>query len=133
MSANSWTSRYNSFSDFATNLDMFGERFSFKLPGNKTHHGTPLGCCFTALLVMTFVLQTVLKSGSLVNLDDTTIHWQVEEGFFNSSHVFSSSDGFKIAFAITAYDSNHTITEDPTYGRLVARYRSWDGEMISRE
>ena len=124
-------SRLGTFGEIATSLDTFGERFAFRLPGNKTHNGTSLGCFFTILLVLTLLLQSVLKGHTLVNFNETTIYQQVEDGFFNSSHIFSSSDGFKVAFAITAYDTNQTITEDPTYGKVIAKYRSWGDEITS--
>ena len=75
----------------------------------------------------------MLKGDTLVSFDETTIYSQVEDGFFNSSHIFSSSEGFRVAFAITAYDSNQTITEDPAYGIVVAKCRSWGDAIISKE
>ena len=133
MNSSEWSNKLSSCANYATNFDTFGESFAFKLPGNKTKHGTPLGCCFTALLVLTLLFQTMLKGSTLVNFDETTLNQHEEQDYFNSSSVFSSNDGFKVAFAITAYDSNQTITEDPSYGVVQAKYRSWGDEIVSKE
>ena len=62
------------FGEMATSLDVFGERFAFRLPGNKLHNGTSLGCFFTILLVLTLLLQSVLKGHTLINFNETTIY-----------------------------------------------------------
>ena len=49
----------------------------------------------------------------------------VEDSYFNSSYVFSTDDGLKFAFGITAYDSNQEVIEDPDYGEIKAKFYGW--------
>lgn len=47
----------------------------------------------------------------------------IEEEYFNSSYVFSSDDGLRFAFGITAYDNNRDPIVDLDYGEVKAKYR----------
>ena len=53
----------------------------------------------------------------------------VDDGYFNSSYVFSSDDGLRFAYGITAYDDNPEIVEDLDYGEVKATFRTW-GEGV---
>ena len=44
---------------------------------------------------------------------------------FDANHVFSHDNGFALAVAFSAYDSNPNPTLDPTYGEIVFNYFYW--------
>ena len=111
--------------ELATNFDNFGNNFQFKLPGNRLKQGTVLGCFFTTLLMTALLLQMIFKGTILFGFQERMTVRTYDEGYFNNSHVLSSDDGIKFAFAITDFDSNKLITEDLDYGRVVAKMRSW--------
>ena len=86
-----------------------------------------LGCFFTSLLVCALLVQILLKVHLFANKEKQVIR-TFEEGYFDSSHELSSTDGIKLAFAITEFNSDGSIIEDLDYGRVVAKIRSWGDE-----
>ena len=118
-----------SLAETASNLDRFGDSFRFRLPGNKYRHGSVLGCVFTTVVVCTLLLQTLLKGTSLFGLGETKTIRSLDEGYFDTSHVFSSDDGLRFAYGITAYDSDPEIVEDLDYGEVKATFRSWGADI----
>ena len=56
---------------FASDYDYFGERFNFKLPGNKLKHGTKLGFCFTIFFVICLLSHAYLKTMKFLGVDES--------------------------------------------------------------
>ena len=61
----------------------------------------------------------------LLVFNETVITMSVTDNAFTSDFVFSSDQGLRFAFAITAYDDNPESIEDPRYGQVKAKYVSW--------
>ena len=119
------------FADKMLEFDAFQENYRFRLPQGKVAFQTCKGCFCTVFLAIALGLYGLLQAFKLITFDETDVMVSSRDKYFDDEFIFKKNLWF--AFGITAYDSNQTITEDPTYGRLVARHRSWDGEMISRE
>ena len=50
---------------------------------------------------------------------------EVREYEYDHTFEFGFDNGFKVAAAITAFDSNYTETEDPTVGEIKFYLKSW--------
>ena len=56
------------------------------------------------------------------------------EGAFDYSEKFTAEDGFFVAAALTEYNSNTELIEEPRYGELVIEHVGWGNEeYISRQ
>ena len=115
-----------------SDLDKFGEIFSFKLPGNKWRQGTPLGCVFTFALVIVLFIHGYLKASRVFGFGDTKIIESHQESYLNDTFIISSDQGLNFAYGLTAYDENQEIVEDPSYGVVKAKIGTWglDGKHI---
>ena len=49
-----------------------------------------------------------------------------QSGYYDDSYVFSYEQGFNIAIAFTAYDSETEPILDRSYGEIVFREYEWD-------
>ena len=49
----------------------------------------------------------------------------LEESAISPDYKFGADDGFFVAAALTAYDSNEEITEEERYGELVIEHYGW--------
>ena len=58
--------------------------------------------------------------------DSQYIQW-VTDSFF-TEESFTTGDGFSVAFALSAYDSEQDFIEDPDYGTLKAYHYEWGFE-----
>ena len=56
---------------------------------------------------------------------ETVVTMSVRNSYFNTSYEYGTEDGLQFAFAITAYDGNRSITEDPDIGLVKAKIVSW--------
>ena len=61
----------------------------------------------------------------LLRYGETVVTMSVRESYFDTNHTFGSEDGIAFAFAITAYDGDRSVTEDPDYGTVKAKIVSW--------
>ena len=60
--------------------------------------------------------------------DDQYIQ-SVTDSFF-TDEPFTTDDGFRVAFALSAYDSEQEFIEDPDYGTLKAYHYEWGFDEI---
>ena len=61
----------------------------------------------------------------LFGYEDTDVMLNIQENYFSYNYTFDSDDGLNFAFGITEYDGNPEPIDDPTYGKLSARYETW--------
>ena len=61
----------------------------------------------------------------MIDHDDTNIMLSNKEYFYNDTDLVSDKLGFNIAFGISDFDGSPLTVEDPSYGELIAEYRSW--------
>ena len=100
--------------------DLFGQHFNFKMPGGKDFYATGCGVMFSIILLVILVFYGSIQMHSLYWYDDTKVLTSVNDAYYADDYVFSSTDGFEIAFAITAFDTNRDPIEDARYGTLRA-------------
>ena len=75
------------------------------------------------------LLQTYLKGTTLFGHGQYNTIRSFDDGYFNSSYVFSSDNGLRFAYGITAYDDDPKPIEDLDYGEVKARFRTWGEEI----
>ena len=54
------------------------------------------------------------------------MYYEADYAFGTMENFTKSGDGFDVAFGLTAYDSNQTLTEDSSYGDLKAYHYGWN-------
>ena len=113
------------FGDVVLDSDAFGEGFSFTLPNGKAKYNTWCGVFFTFSLYFVIAVYGLMKLGKVVNFGDSTIIKSTEDSFFDADFKWNATSGMSFAFGITAYDGNQEPIDDPDYGRVVARYKTW--------
>ena len=111
--------------DRVKDIDVFGEGFNFKLPAGKDTYKTLLGSSFTILIAVMLIFYGSIQMQRLVVFGETVVTMSVKDSFFTPDDTITSEEGFKLAFGLTAYDSNQEAIDDPRYGRINAKYVSW--------
>ena len=105
-------SKLDGFTDKLKQIDGFGEPFMFNLPnGRKTKKSFP-GCCITIIAVNIVIFYAVIQFFRLINFGEPTIMVSERESYYDMDHEFTTSDGFMVAFGITAYDDNTEPIEE---------------------
>ena len=77
---------------------------------------------FFSLIVVSFFYTRFIAWQNQADLDILTT---IKESYFDFNTKFNSTQGLFLAAAITQYDSNTTLTEDPAYGELVIEHYGW--------
>ena len=68
-----------------------------------------------------------MKIFKVMNFGDSTIIQSISDSAFTADFQWNSTEGgLQFAFGVTAYDGNIEPIDDETYGRVVARYQTWD-------
>ena len=106
-------------------FDFYSESFDFTLDKSKRKVKTVLGSILSIATVVTLALFAFLKYMIMIGHDDTNIMISNKEYFYNDTDLVSDRLGFNIAFGISDFDGSPLSVEDPSYGYLVAEYRSW--------
>ena len=85
-----------------------------------------LGACLTILALITTFLFFFAKTQSLHNRYDVDILTSTAENAVSVDDKFDTSRGFYVTAALTYYDSETEVLEDPDkYGELVAEHFQW--------
>ena len=96
------------------------------------HHSLPsyTGLFFTSVLFLILLSYGGLELATVKQYGNTTITVNSIDTYFDSSYEFDldKGDGLQIAFALTHYDDNFEMLEEPDYGEIKARIRSWSPE-----
>ena len=93
-----------------------------------------LGACLTILALVTTFLFFFAKTQSLHNRYDVDILTSKTLNAISSSDKFDTSSGFFVAAALTDFDGNTEILEEPDrYGELVAEHWEWGNERKDQE
>ena len=61
----------------------------------------------------------------LIEFGDNTIMVSERDSYFDESFSFTTDDGLMLAFALTAYDENYDMIDEPDYGEIKAYYKTW--------
>ena len=82
------------------------------------------------LLTLVVFAYAYQKADVLVTKKDVDILSTTNENSFDPDYIFSYNNGFNIAAAFTAYDSNTEIISDDSMGELVFDAFSWDSSIL---
>ena len=107
------------------NRDQFGEGFHMKLDEGTSVVQTKLGACYTLIVIFLVAAYAMQKTEILINRKDIDVLSTVNDSHYNEDFVFKYEDGFNLAVALTAYDSNPEPILDPRIGELVFNHYSW--------
>lgn len=78
------------------------------------------------------IMFTYTKVITIVEKNDVDIMSALMENAIDHSEKFSYEDGFFVAAALTAYDSNTEVVEEERYGELIIEHYGWGyGDGIS--
>lgn len=88
----------------------------------QTHCGVVLTAFVVCLLILYGYIQYLTMSGYKANIIQTPN----QPGFFPYDYIYDSSDGWRLAFGLTAYDSSSDPAPfDQTYGTMGAYMKVW--------
>lgn len=98
------------------------------------HRQEYLSCMGATLSILFLIILTTFcysKGLAWSERQDVNVMGAVIENAFDYSDQFSASEGLFISAALTEYDSNEEVIEDPKYGELVIKHYGWgDSEEI---
>ena len=87
-------------------LDWFGKDFNFRLPGGKKQKQSCHGVCVTVFIIFLVIFYAAMQFFKLKDYQDPSIMVSTRDAHFDQTYEFTEESGMKVAFAITAYDSN---------------------------
>ena len=77
-------------------------------------------------MIVIVVLYGFMKAEIMLNFLDNTIQEPSKSNYFPSDYIYNSSDGFRVAFALVAYDSSSDARPfDETFGSFGAYLKIW--------
>ena len=106
-------------------LDKFGEQFRMRLDAGNEDLRSIVGSIMSFILILVVMIYAYLKADVLVNKKDIDILSTINEKYFDPDYELNFSNGFNIAAAFTAFDSETEDILDPTYGELVFMHYFW--------
>lgn len=106
-------------------MDGFGEHFQFMLPHGQHKMTTWCGLFFTVTAIVIILFYAAMNLIKLLEFREPTIMMSVRDSYLDTDFEFTSEQGLRFAFALTAYDENQEPIEDPSYGQVKAYYKSW--------
>ena len=84
-----------------------------------------VGSFMSLILIGILLLFTYLKADVLINKKDVDVLSTINDNFYTPDDIINSENGFRVAAAFTAFDSNKEVILDPTYGELVFKHYYW--------
>lgn len=106
--------------------DIFGGQFRMRLDKGNLSLNSFVGSLVSIILFLTLLNFAYLKADVLINKKDVDVLSTVNDRFFTPDDQITYSDnGFNIAAAFTAYDSDTEYILDATYGELVFKHYFW--------
>ena len=84
-----------------------------------------LGSFCTLCIIAVVLSYSFQKADIFLNKKDIDMLETMHDMAFDADYVFDFKNGFALAVAFTAYDSNPNPILDPTYGEIVYNYYYW--------
>ena len=84
-----------------------------------------LGSFCTFCIIAVVLSYSFQKADIFLNKKDIDLLETMHDMAFDPDHVFAFKNGFALAVAFTAYDSNPNPILDPTYGEIVYNHFYW--------
>lgn len=105
------------------------------LDGGEPDIKSFMGSLLSILLFAIVLLYAFQKTEILIHKENIDILTTINENALTSEDQFTYRNGFNVAVAFTAYDSETEWALDPTYGELVFKHNTWgendDGTFFS--
>ena len=98
---------------------------SFRFPNGQNTYSTWLGTGISFIFLTFWLVYAIVEFAVVYEYGDTRIMHYSTDSFFDDDYIFSSDDGFEVAFAMTYFNSDPEPIDDHDYGELVAMYHSW--------
>ena len=77
-------------------------------------------------MILILISYGYMKADIMLNFLDNTIQEPSTKNYFDFDYEYDSSDGWRVAFALVAYDSSSDPTPlDDTYGKLGVYLKKW--------
>ena len=77
-------------------------------------------------MISILIAYAVVKLLVMLDFGDNIIQEPHQTNYFDNLHTFNSTQGFQVAFAISAYTQEEEGEQwDETYGELIARQKIW--------
>lgn len=116
-------------SKFSTNIkkaDIFHQDIEILFENGKPKLQTHCGVVLGIVMIVILVLYGYMKSLIMFNYEDNTIQEPLTKNYFDHDYVYDSSDGWRIAFGLTAYDSSSDKRPfDDSFGKIGAYIKVW--------
>ena len=84
-----------------------------------------MGSILTIIIALTTLMFFYTKTLTIVSKHDVDIMSAIIENAIDIEEKFTADHGFFIAAALTNYNSNRKLTEDPRYGKLIFEKFGW--------
>ena len=99
-------------------FDFYRRPFNFILPDNSSTYRSLLGSMLSIITIISLLTYATVKLVQLSLMEDFKINMIEKENSYGSDFTFTQEEGFNVAVAVTAYDSNPESIEDPSIGQL---------------
>ena len=116
-------------SKWSTNIkkaDIFFQDIEILFENGKPKLQTHCGVLMGFIMILIIVLYAYMKADIMLNFLDNTIQEPSTKNYFDFDYIYDSKDGWRVAFALTAYDSSSDPRElDDSFGILGAYLKIW--------
>ena len=96
-----------------------------KLDGGIVDQKSYMGSFLTVVITLVTLVFFYTKVQVLKDKSDVDIMSALLENDISYEEKFTYQDGFFVAAALTEYDSNTTMLEEPRYGELIIEHYGW--------
>ena len=86
---------------------------------------TTVGSIFSIILFIIVGCYTFQKSNIMINKTDDYVMTSIQDNFFSLDYSFGFEQGFNVAVAFTAFDTNEENILTPDIGKIVFRQYAW--------
>ena len=108
------------------NQDTFGQWPKWKFAKGQEEIKSCCGSIISLVILALTLLYAYMKTDVLLNKKDVNILSTINDQYFTPNDTFTFEDnGFNLAVAFTAYDSNPEPIIDPRYGTLEFNKYGW--------
>ena len=114
-------------------LDSFRESFQWHIDKDVDRQRSIMGSCLTILFTILTLTFTYSKGSVLITKDDVKIMSVTIPGAIDSDFKFSSREGFFAAAALTEFNTDTSIIEDPRYGELTVETYRWGDQKYDND
>lgn len=90
-----------------------------------------MGAFLTVFVAVATLFFLSSKTLTILEKQDVDLMSAVIDNAIDFNFKFTAEQGFFISAALTRYNQNETVTEEPRYGELIFEHFGWGNEDIS--